>query len=768
MRKLTLITFCVALIFSLFNASFAQAEFRKGPYLQNVTEGSIIISWQTYTSTTGTVHYGIGNTDLSVVDNTVSNFHEVELTGLTPETEYMYYVEAGSDISAVATFSTAVSLSTDFRFVAYGDNRPATSTGDTTAHQAVVSLVESLSPKFVVNVGDMYLTNGSDDVQKFFDVEQSLIKNITLFPARGNHEYLNLSGQPDRFKQYFNLPTNLTSDNANAYYSFNYGNSHFLFINTEIDYSLSSAQYAAIESDLNNADADPNIQHIFVVMHRAAHSNGVKHGGDENPELSQYLGPLFVAHNVDIVFQGHDHHYERFQPEGSSGPLGDPPGDPDVISEGVTYIVTGGGGAPLYDVPVAPHTETGVTPNLTSQVAIKTYEAMQIDVSGDSVHVLVWSVNEDINGNGVLDTGEDLNGNGILDSSSILDEFTIDKYLPNITVTPMTIDFGNVNVGSYSDSSMTVTNSGMDDLIIDTVTSPSAPFSKITDTCSVQTLAPSATCTIVIRFAPTDGISYVGSFDIPSNDPATPNVTVSLSGTGSTVDLYISRLFTPPIARAGQTILVEDIITNGGTGTSGASTTKFYLSTNASYDTGDTYLGGRTVPSLAGGGSSLGRTSVPIPSTTPVGSYFIIAVADADGVISESNETNNTKSKPIKVGPDLVVSSLSAPTTATAGQTISISDTTANTGGDTAGASTTKFYLSTDNKLNPGDTYLGGRAIPSLAKMSSNSGSTNVTIPSGTPAGTYYIIAVADADRVVAEANERNNFKYQLITITNP
>ena len=80
----------------------------------------------------------------------------------------MYYVEAGADISGISTFSTAVSEGTNFRFVAYGDNRP----GDdynTTAHEAVVALVESLSPKFIINVGDLWKTNDSADVQTFFD-----------------------------------------------------------------------------------------------------------------------------------------------------------------------------------------------------------------------------------------------------------------------------------------------------------------------------------------------------------------------------------------------------------------------------------------------------------------------------------------------------------------------------------------------------------------------------------------------------------------------
>jgi hypothetical protein len=431
MKKLIFITLSVVLINTMCSLSFA--SFRKGPYLQNVTKTSITICWQTDGSTTGTVYYGIGNTNLSETDNTVTNFHEVTLNGLTSETEYQYYVTDGEDTSSTNTFSTAVSPGTDFIFVAYGDNQPINTT--TTAHEEVVSKIESLSPMFVVNAGDMWQTNKSNHVQTFFDVESDLLKNITLFPARGNHEYIKLARNPDRFEQYLSLPANLVADDADAYYSFDYGNSHFLFINTEpkVGYGTASAQYAAITTDLDSADANTDIKHIFVVMHRAAHSNGTRHGSSENRNLSSVLGPLFVEHNVDTVFQGHDHMYERFHPEGTDGPLTlsgtHSVAYPDRITEGVTYVVTGGGGSSLHNVPSAPTTEINATPNLTSRIAKKTYEVMQVDVYGNEVQVTVYCVNEDINGNGILDSGEDCDGNGILDTdgSATLDKFTIDK-----------------------------------------------------------------------------------------------------------------------------------------------------------------------------------------------------------------------------------------------------------------------------------------------------------------------------------------------------
>ncbi|HDZ02228.1 MAG TPA: choice-of-anchor D domain-containing protein, partial [Nitrospirae bacterium] len=106
---------------------------------------------------------------------------------------------------------------------------------------------------------------------------------------------------------------------------------------------------------------------------------------------------------------------------------------------------------------------------------------------------------------------------------------------PDISVTPSAIDFGNVTIGNSSDQIVTVGNNGLNDLIIGTVTSPSSPFSIAADNCSGQTLVFSATCTITYRFSPASAATFSSGSDIPSNDPYTPVVTMSLTGTGVTV-----------------------------------------------------------------------------------------------------------------------------------------------------------------------------------------------------------------------------------------
>src|SRR5262249_49349734 len=137
---------------------------------------------------------------------------------------------------------------------------------------------------------------------------------------------------------------------------------------------------------------------------------------------------------------------------------------------------------------------------------------------------------------------------------------------------------------------------------------------------------------------------------------------------------------------AGATVTVTETTKNQGRGSATASTTKFYLSTDPAFGTGDVLLGSRAVPALAAGASNAATTALHIPATIPVGSYHILARADANGVVPETNETNNTNAKALGLGPDLVVSALAAPASGGAGTTITVTATTKNQGGSGVGA----------------------------------------------------------------------------------
>ena len=181
-------------------------------------------------------------------------------------------------------------------------------------------------------------------------------------------------------------------------------------------------------------------------------------------------------------------------------------------------------------------------------------------------------------------------------------------------------------------------------------------------------------------------------------------------------DLEVSALTAPQSAAPGSVISIGSTVTNEGGGDAGAFVVTFYLSANYNLDGTDTLLpGSRAVLSLAAGASSAGAANVTIPADTPIGTYQLLAKADGLDQIAEALENNNTSPRTIKIGGDLVVSSLTAPAMAGAGTVISVTDTTTNQGTATVAASTTRFYLSANWQLDAGDTELAGtHPVPPL------------------------------------------------------
>ena len=230
-------------------------------------------------------------------------------------------------------------------------------------------------------------------------------------------------------------------------------------------------------------------------------------------------------------------------------------------------------------------------------------------------------------------------------------------------------------------------------------------------------------------------------------------------------DLVVTSFTVPSKAGAGATIVVSDTTTNQGGGGAPATSTRFYLSTNATLEAGDTQLpGGHAVPALAAGAADSSATSLTVPALT-AGTYYLIAKADDDNAVVESRETNNTLVRSISIGGDLVVTTLTVPTTAGPGGAITVTDSTVNQGGGLVAPTTTRFYLSTNTVIDGADTPIGSRSVAALDAGVTNSGSTTVTIPASTPAGTYYLVASADDDHAAVESNETNNTLARSISI---
>jgi subtilase family serine protease len=173
-----------------------------------------------------------------------------------------------------------------------------------------------------------------------------------------------------------------------------------------------------------------------------------------------------------------------------------------------------------------------------------------------------------------------------------------------------------------------------------------------------------------------------------------------------------------PLLAAGAAFSVTDTVQNTGTGPSASSTTRYYLSADATKSADDTLLSGtRSVPSLDAGASHTATVTVTIPLATSPNSYFLIACADDKSAVIESNEGDNCIVTPGAIvtvaRPDLVETAATmnpaAPVRAP-GTAFSVTGTARNLGPVPSASSTTRYYLSLDPVKGAGDVLLSGAA----------------------------------------------------------
>jgi len=230
--------------------------------------------------------------------------------------------------------------------VIYGDSR----TGHQT-HQKIVDEIIKIKPSLVFHTGDM-VEDGLLPAQwtTFNEIISDLIKIADFYPALGNHE-----NNSPLFFDNFILPNN------ERWYSIEKDVLHFIVLDSNSDCSVGSEQYFWLENDLQNIYA--NIKFVVAIFHHPPFSTGA-HIADEKG-LRQTILPLFEQYGVDIVFNGHDHDYER------------------SLYNDTCYIITGGGGAPLRN-------QNRI--NLYSQLFIKTHHFCKLSLMNDKLIIEVYDI----------------------------------------------------------------------------------------------------------------------------------------------------------------------------------------------------------------------------------------------------------------------------------------------------------------------------------------------------------------------------------------
>lgn len=252
------------------------------------------------------------------------------VSGLEPSTYYCYSVGSLTERTGFRT-APRHDVGAVVRFAVFGD-----SGGGGASQVAVRDQLATVPFDLLLHTGDIAYEVGSlEQFEKgFFDVYAELLKSISIFPVPGNHEYVTAAAAP--FLEVFDLPGNSRAEddppdgglpgelpNSSSavdherWYSFDWGDVHFVGLDTE---QLYAEQIAWLDRDLSQNERP----WVVAYLHRPPYSSGA-HGGSSAVEAA--FVPILERHQVPVVFAGHDHDYERTMP-----------------INGVTYIITGGGG----------------------------------------------------------------------------------------------------------------------------------------------------------------------------------------------------------------------------------------------------------------------------------------------------------------------------------------------------------------------------------------------------------------------------------------
>ena len=233
----------------------------------------------------------------------------------------------------------------------------------------------------------------------------------------------------------------------------------------------------------------------------------------------------------------------------------------------------------------------------------------------------------------------------------------------------------------------------------------------------------------------------------------TQRVPVTFTGPERYPDLVVSTPTTdgddPTI---GATFTLQTRVTNRGRESSGATTLRYYRSTEPVISSADTAVGSEPVSGLAADGTR--DLSIDLTAPSDSGTYYYRACVDR--APRETNTTNNCSSvlAVTVVAPDLAVSTPAVDgDNPLLGTSFTMAVVVANQGNGESAATTLRYYSSTDDTIDSSDTELGTDAVSSLSADGTSDQSVDLTAP--TADGTYYYGACVDA--VSNESDTGNN-----------
>ena len=279
------------------------------PYLQNATTTGITIMWESEQEAPGKVYYGTddsyGNEVVATsrMTSAYTYVNKAVIKGLTESTEYEYIVDQSGAKSLKQSFKTAPSSdNASFTTAVWADSHYTQPWSNMVDH-----MMTHIKPDFTLNAGDLSNSGSRSDIGGVFLplVCEKMGSQVPFYSALGNHDM----GTGGLIREFHDQPKEVNSD-INGYsgsYLMMYSNVAFIFI----DWNRMSTDLIPngwFERTLQS-DAVQNARFRFVFIHCAPYYERWQVA--ERNDVKNNLPRIAENNNVDAVFSGHMHGYER-------------------------------------------------------------------------------------------------------------------------------------------------------------------------------------------------------------------------------------------------------------------------------------------------------------------------------------------------------------------------------------------------------------------------------------------------------------------------
>jgi hypothetical protein len=304
----------------------------EGPMVQMAGENQVTLVWYMTRPVGGELTVRMGDDQVTFPVEREGRRCRLTFTGLEAGHEYPYQIFLDGDELAQAAFRTGKPAGEPFRFAVFGDSGRGSQ-----EQYRLAAHITAADPDFMLHTGDVVYGAGERHKyrERFFVPYKDLLSRVNMWPSLGNHDLYEPSfGKP--YLEIFELPENGPPNQpAERNYWFDYASARIVVVDSNIG---EEALRDDVAPWMGEVLAGSDAAWKFVVFHHPPYT-----GGHYPPDqkIQNTLVPVFESTDVDVVFNGHDHMYQRMHPIRGGAVAGD--------GRGVVYIVTGAGGGRLYE-----------------------------------------------------------------------------------------------------------------------------------------------------------------------------------------------------------------------------------------------------------------------------------------------------------------------------------------------------------------------------------------------------------------------------------